>query len=100
MAAPNSIFPFDNDRADNRALAVVQEMVNDVLATVRVARSLAQTERAIDLAGLDRDVGLLCARALDLPEQLGRRIGPQLRTLHNEIEALSLLLAPVEGDRI
>jgi hypothetical protein len=37
------------------------------LRMVRVARALAQSARPIDLNGLQRQVGLLCAKALDLP---------------------------------
>ena len=39
---------------------------------LRTARALTQTRRTIDLAGLDQEVGRLCAAALDLPPADGR----------------------------
>ena len=42
---------------------------------------------------------LLCARALDLPQPVGRRLRPSLNTLRTELESLSLALAPTKGEQ-
>ena len=52
-----------------------------------------ESGRAIDLTGLDHEVGLLCAKSLDLPPDEGRRIRPQLIALSGVMEALSRVLA-------
>ena len=60
---------------------------------VGIARALVEAGRAIDLTGLDRQVGLLCAKSLDLPPDDGRRVRPRLIALFGSMEALSRVLA-------
>ena len=60
-----------------------------LLRTVRMARLLTEHGRIVDLAGLDRGIGLLCAKSLDLPPDLGRTLRPHLITLRNEVDTLT-----------
>lgn len=66
--------------------------------TAALARTLALQGRPIDLTGLDGQVGLVCARALDLAPEEGRAMCDQLERLRTEIDALAeamrLSLAP------
>ena len=50
---------------------------------------LVDSNREVDLTGLDREIGLLCAKTLDLPPDEGRRIRPRLIALSGSVEALS-----------
>ena len=65
-----------------------------IVATVRIARALVQAGRQVDLGGLDRMVGLLCARVLDLPPEQGRTLRPRLLALLAELDELNGALAP------
>lgn len=69
-----------------RALAV------KLTKTVDLARALTQSGRAVDLSGLEGEVGLLCAKSLDLPPEEGRSVRAHLIALANAIEALSCAL--------
>jgi hypothetical protein len=60
--------------------------------TASLARALAQAGRPIDLAGLDGQVGLVCARALDLPPEEGRLMRGELQALLSEVDALAASL--------
>jgi hypothetical protein len=74
-------------------IAAVRGMAQELRKTAELARALAESGRAIDLTGLDHEVGLLCAKSLDLPPDEGRRIRPQLIALSGVMEALSRVLA-------
>lgn len=74
--------------------AVVQAMIATVGSTLRVAQSLLGTGRAIDIDGLDRMIGVLCARALDLPPEHGRTVRPNLALLLIELDTLGMALRP------
>ena len=69
-------------------------MIDGATSTLRVARGLLENGRRVDLEGLDRVIGVLCARALDLPPQEGRSIRPRLALLLADLDALSLALQP------
>jgi len=60
--------------------------------TVQTAAGLATGGRQVDVTRLDRTVGLLCAKALDLPPADGRAARTGLVALLIEIDALSLAL--------
>lgn len=77
----HSVLPSPSERAALSAEALA--------GTLRVARVLAQSDRKIDLAGLDQDVGRLCAAVLDLPPAEGRFLRPQLALLLAELDGLS-----------
>ena len=74
-------------------IAAVCGMAQELRKTAELARALAESGRVIDLTGLDHEVGLLCAKSLDLPPDEGRRIRPQLIALSGVMEALSRVLA-------
>ena len=57
--------------------------------TICIARILVEHGRTVDLAGLDRGVGLLCAKALDLPVEAGRTIRSHLAALLAEADVLA-----------
>jgi len=60
---------------------------------VGIARALVEAGRAIDLNGIDSQVGLLCAKSLDLPAGDGRRVRPRLIALFGSMEALARVFA-------
>ena len=63
----------------------VEALADGVARTVQMARKLAEVRRRVDLAGLDRMVGLLCAKMLDLR--------PRLAQLQQELDGLDRVLA-------
>lgn len=67
----------------------VEALADGVAATLRVARGLLDAKRQVDLAGLDRMVGPLCAKALDLAPEQGRLLRPRLQTLQQELDVLA-----------
>lgn len=86
-------FPFgDFSRFDDEAFAAVLALKDGVQRTIGVARAFVTAGRVVDLTGLDRAVGLLCAKALDLPPERGRDLQPHLLELRLEAEALTQAL--------
>ena len=81
-----------SDDASHDSANAVRDFADELTKIVGVARALAESGRAIDLSGLDRQVGLLCAKSLDLTPDEGRRIRPRLIVLSGSIEALSRVL--------
>jgi len=67
-------------------------MIAAAASTIRMARSLHGTGRLIDIEGLDRMIGVLCARALDLPPDQGRIVRPDLALLLIELDTLSVAM--------
>lgn len=88
---PTTVPPSPSDRA-----AV---LVEAVVGTLRLARVLAQSQRPIDLAGLDQEIGRLCAAALDLPPTEGQAMRPRLAAVLAELDALSACVAALSDDR-
>ncbi len=70
-------------------LASLSKTLHD---TVNIAAGLAAGGRRVDVAGLDRSVGLLCAKALDLPPVEGRAACALLFSLLSRIDALGVAL--------
>jgi len=83
--------------ADRKAFESVDQLADAVARVVMLARALASQGRVVDLAGLDQQVGLLCARALDLQPVQGRAVRPRLLGLQAELESLAGALCPVDG---
>jgi hypothetical protein len=67
----------------------VRDFAEQLSKLVDVARVLVDSDRAVDLTGLDGEIGLLCAKSLDLPPDEGRRIRPRLIALSGSLEGLS-----------
>ncbi len=64
---------------------------------LRMTRALIAGGRRVDIAGLERQVGLLCARSLDLPPDDGRELRPMLIGLLTDLDALYTTLVQ-QGD--
>jgi hypothetical protein len=73
-------------------IAAVSALADELLRMVGIARALAEAGRVVDLTGLDRQIGLLCAKALDLPPDDGRRVRPRLIALSGAMQALTRAL--------
>ncbi len=74
------------------AVTEVTALSHAVRHTVEMAAGLTNAGRRVDLAGLDHAVGLLCAKALDMPAVDGRAARAGLVALLTELDALSLAL--------
>ena len=75
------------------SLAAVRAMAHELTETVGMARALASCGRVVDLTGLDQQIGLLCAKSLDLAPDEGRGLRPHLIVLSVAMDTLSLVLA-------
>ena len=69
--------------------AAVQSLTEDITRLLRLTRALVQAGRDVDLCGLDRQIGLLCAKTLDLETRKGRMFRPSLIELRREVDALT-----------
>ncbi len=87
-AQPPRLWP--NNAYDAAAdVTALSEMMRH---TMEMAANLTAGGRRVDLNGLDQMVGLLCAKALDLPAADGRTARSGLFALLTAIDALSLTL--------
>jgi hypothetical protein len=84
--------PAAHGRASVSPLAATAALADGVFSTLRMARALAQSGRRIDLDGLDRLGGLLCAKSLDLSPEDGRRMRGTLVEMLKDVDALTLAL--------
>jgi hypothetical protein len=66
-----------------------------VTQTLGIACGLIEAGRYVDLAGLEDQVGLLCAKALDLPPAEGRTMRAELVAVMARLDALSVALLHV-----
>ena len=82
-------FLFDEAAFDADAIQTVLAMAEGLGRTMCIARTLVEHGRTVDLAGLDRGVGLLCAKSLDLPPDAGRAVRPTLAALLEEADRLT-----------
>lgn len=82
--------PSPFDRAAAAAAAIT--------GTLRMAHLLARSRRRIDLAGLDQEIGRLCAASFDLPPAEGRAMRPLLATVLAELDRLSACAAALAED--
>jgi hypothetical protein len=87
-AAPEVPSPDSEDPMD-----AVRALAGELMKLVGVAVALVEAGRNVDLASLDSQVGLLCAKTLDLPPDDGRRVRPRLIALSGSVEALSRAIA-------
>jgi hypothetical protein len=70
-----------------------EALTSGLATTVRLARVMAASGRPIDVSGLDAQMGLLCAKALDLPTEQGAQLRPALISLLADMDALLAVLA-------
>ncbi len=79
-------------RPAHDAASELAGLSKDLHDTVNLAAGLAAGGRRVDVAGLDRSVGLLCAKALDLPPVEGHAACALLFSLLDRIDALGVAL--------
>jgi len=73
-------------------LASARDFARSLATAARLSVAFAQSGRQIDLTGLDDRVGLLCAKALDLPPEIGREFRGELIMLRTELDGLARAL--------
>ena len=73
-------------------LTTAHRLAGGIAGALRMARALATAGRAIDLAGLEDSVGLLCAKSLDLAPAEGREIRETLIAVLQELDTLGDVL--------
>ncbi len=81
-------WPAPSFDAQGQVIALA-EQVHRLVAT---ARGLFTSGRRVELTGLDRSVGLLCAKALDLQPQDARPLRAELIRLVADLDALSVAM--------
>jgi hypothetical protein len=79
----------------------LSSLIEGVHNALRIAGRLLRAGRAIELAGLESEVGFLCAKVLDLPPEHGRALVDQLAGLLWEVECVlqELQAAPAPADQ-
>ncbi len=80
-------------QAEETPIDAVRALAEELTKLVGLARALVDSNREVDLTGLDSEVGLLCAKTLDLPLDEGRWIRPRLIALFGSVEGLSRALS-------
>ena len=66
-------------------MATLKSLAADLNRILRLADALVQAGRPVELGGLDRQVGLLCAQSLDLEPPGGRDMRPSLMELRHQL---------------
>jgi hypothetical protein len=79
--------------APQTAYEATCRMALSLQGTVRLARALVEDHREVDMAGLESEIGVLCAFVLDLPPDQGRLLLPLLTRLAGAVHALATSLA-------
>ena len=74
-------------------LHAARALAGGILDTLRLSRALLEARRAVDLAGLEAAVGLLCAKALDVEPAEGQSLTPDLAAVLAELAMLADALA-------
>jgi hypothetical protein len=74
-------------------MAALQTLADRLTRTVSIARALVESGRAVDLAGLEDGVGLLCAKTLDMPIPESREMLPAMLELRAQIDSLAARMA-------
>ncbi len=83
-------------RPAHNAAAELAGLSKTLHDTVNIAAGLAAGGRRVDVTGLERSVGLLCAKALDLPQGESRAACGLLFSLLNRIDALGMALRAMD----
>jgi hypothetical protein len=83
----------DDDAEQDTPLGAVRRFAADLADMVSLARRLVGRGVTVDLTGLEQQVGLLCAKSLDLPPEEGRRMRPDLIALNADVDQLARVLA-------
>ena len=86
------IFPDESEALDLARLEKLRHAGQGIGRTLHLALALMQSGRRIDLTGIDRQVGILCAQSLDLPPVLGREMVPCLEQQIAALDQLQILI--------
>ena len=89
MSTSAGLFTSDTSDYDANAVQAAVSMAEGLSRTICIARLLVENGRTVDMVGLDRGVGLLCAKALDLPPDAGRGFRPSLMMVLAEANRLT-----------
>ena len=89
MTTQSGLFHFESTDYEAAAMQAAVSMAEGLARTICIARLLVANGRTVDMAGLDRGVGLLCAKALDLEPEAGRQLRPTLITILAEADSLA-----------
>jgi hypothetical protein len=73
-------------------LVALRSFLEDLENATAIATTLAKEGHPIDLDGFDGQIGLLCAKTLDLPLEQGLTLRPALLRLRERLETLELSL--------
>ena len=82
---------------DDTVQRLVEQHAEGLLQTLRLARAMVQADRPVELNGLNEQAGLLCAKMMDLPPEIGRQLRPRLIVLLAEVEAVTAALRRQES---
>jgi hypothetical protein len=66
----------------------LSSLIEDVRNALEIACRLLRDGRSIELAGLESEVGFLCAKVLDLPPERGRALANELSGLLRQVECV------------
>ncbi|WP_198373091.1 hypothetical protein [Roseomonas rosulenta] len=78
----------------DRQTAVLVAAIDAMEATLAVAEALATERRRIDLAGLESEIGRICAACLAVPRAAAPGIRLRLESLLRALDRLRTGLAP------
>ncbi len=68
--------------------AAIFQSIDRIVGALAMTRALVDAGREVDLAGLDAEIGAVCAGLPDLPREWGRASVPALRALLGHVDAL------------
>jgi hypothetical protein len=83
--------PVETASVESR-ISAANDMADALHGLLKVAGALSDNGQSFDLAGLENDLGRLCACALDLPPEHGRSFRYRLREILAELDSLTALL--------
>jgi hypothetical protein len=88
LSTPNDAMPAEMD-----SVSLFGSLLTEIGNIALQAQALIDNGQSIDLSGLEARMGLLCAKALDLPPPLRPQARAELATLQSPIERLFETLA-------
>jgi hypothetical protein len=83
----------DPAAAGDGGMETTAMVVETMAATLLLARALLAAGHRIDLDGVEREIGDLCAETVGLPRADGQALRPALEHLLREVEALEADIA-------
>ena len=81
--------PFPAPERDFDPEAEVLALSEQTARMIGVAKALVMSQRHVDVQGLQNHIGLLCAKALDLPRSKTGFLKLELTRLVSELDALT-----------